>query len=196
MPRNKLAQDREEKRAEIVSAARRLFLQDGYDATSMSKLATEAGIAPNTIYWYFDDKDDVLVAVLDVELADGFQAYQHLRSRRIVERMLWLLERLQQASRLVTTVHARVALSARVHEWHERFHELVETMIHAELEQRGLPAKQRDAAAKIWVFTMEGVLAHPMTRAKQRAICEALAGMEGRPSGPWPRHLRQPRRAQ
>jgi AcrR family transcriptional regulator len=183
MPKNKLAQDREEKRAEIVSAARRLFLQDGYEATPMSRLATEAGIAPNTIYWYFDDKDDVLAAVLDVELADGWRAYQQLRTRRIVERMSWLLERLQHASRLVTTVHARVALSARVHEWHERFHELLETMIHAELEQMGVPAKQREPAAKIWVFTMEGLLAHPMSKARQRAICETLAaGPEARAS--------------
>lgn len=179
MPRNKLAQDREEKRTEIVSAARRLFLQDGYEATSMSRLATEVGVAANTIYWYFDDKDDVLVAVLDVELADGSQAYQELRSKRVVERMLWLLDRLQQVSRLVTTVHARVALSARVHDWHERFHELIEAMIHAELEQMGVPANARDPAAKIWVFTMEGLLAHPMNKARQRAICEALtAGLE------------------
>ncbi|WP_375166439.1 TetR/AcrR family transcriptional regulator, partial [Rhizobium hidalgonense] len=52
-------QDREEKRNIIISAAHELFLTQGYEATAMSKLATKAGIAPNTIYWYFKDKDDV-----------------------------------------------------------------------------------------------------------------------------------------
>lgn len=179
MPRNRLPQDREEKQAEIVTAARRLFLRDGYEATSMSRLAKEAGIAANTIYWYFDDKDDVLVAVLDAELAEGWHAYQELPAKRIADRLLWLLERLQQASRLVSTVHARVAASEQVNAWHERFHEKIEAMIRAGLAQMGMPARRREAAAKIWVFTLEGLLAHPLDKGKQRAICEALAAPLG-----------------
>ncbi|WP_155771679.1 helix-turn-helix domain-containing protein, partial [Mycobacterium asiaticum] len=70
MARNKRPQAADEKRAEIVAAARRLFIDAGYDATSMSRLAKEAGVAPNTIYWYFGDKDDVLIAVLDSVMAD------------------------------------------------------------------------------------------------------------------------------
>ena len=61
MARNKRPQAADEKRAEIVAAARRLFIDAGYSATSMSRLAKEAGVAPNTIYWYFGDKDDVLI---------------------------------------------------------------------------------------------------------------------------------------
>lgn len=141
----------------------------------MGRLAEEAGIAANTIYWYFDDKDDVLVAVLDAELAEGWQAYQELPAKKVAARLLWLVERLRRASRLVSTVHARVALSERVNAWHDRFHEAVEAMIHGELERLDLPARQREAAVKICVFTVEGLLAHPLPPAKQRAICEALA---------------------
>jgi AcrR family transcriptional regulator len=71
MARNKRPQPADEKRAEIVAAARRLFVEDGYDATSMSRLAKEAEVAPNTIYWYFGNKDDVLIAVLTAVMADG-----------------------------------------------------------------------------------------------------------------------------
>lgn len=70
MARNKRPQPADEKRAEIVAAARRLFVEDGYDATSMSRLAKEAEVAPNTIYWYFGNKDDVLIAVLTAVMAD------------------------------------------------------------------------------------------------------------------------------
>ena len=61
MARNKRLQDREEKQKEIMSAARTLFLNEGYEATSMSRIANIAGVAPNTIYWYFKDKDELLV---------------------------------------------------------------------------------------------------------------------------------------
>ena len=58
MPRNKRPQAADEKRGEIVSAARELFIHAGYDATSMGRLAVAAGVSANTIYWYFADKDD------------------------------------------------------------------------------------------------------------------------------------------
>ena len=70
MPRNRRPQDREEKRAEIVVAARRLFVEEGYDAASMTRIARDAGVVSNTLYWYFQDKDSILIAVLDAVLAD------------------------------------------------------------------------------------------------------------------------------
>ena len=45
MARNKrIIQNTDEKKAEIIAAARMLFLEIGYDATSMSKLAATAKI--------------------------------------------------------------------------------------------------------------------------------------------------------
>ncbi|MES2917128.1 MAG: helix-turn-helix domain-containing protein, partial [Pseudomonadota bacterium] len=75
MARTKREQERDAKRDEIVAAARRLFVDEGFDATAMSRLATAAGVAPNTIYWYFKDKDEVLVAVLDAEFSAGLAEY-------------------------------------------------------------------------------------------------------------------------
>ena len=91
MARNKRPQAADEKRAEIVAAARRLFIDAGYDATSMSRLAKEAGVAPNTIYWYFGDKDDVLIAVLTAVMADVWPQYQDVASEPISARLLWVV---------------------------------------------------------------------------------------------------------
>jgi AcrR family transcriptional regulator len=80
MARNKRPQSADEKRAEIVAPARQLFIDAGYDATSMSRLAKEPGVAPNTIYWYFGDKDDVLIAVLTAAMEDVWPQYQDVAS--------------------------------------------------------------------------------------------------------------------
>jgi AcrR family transcriptional regulator len=55
----------------IVEAASRLFLADGYTATSISRIAREAGVAVQTIYNSIGAKRDVLSRVLDFAAAGG-----------------------------------------------------------------------------------------------------------------------------
>lgn len=55
--REALAQSR---RDQIVSAAVRRWLADGFDATTVSAIAREAGIAKGTLYIYFRTKQDIL----------------------------------------------------------------------------------------------------------------------------------------
>jgi AcrR family transcriptional regulator len=54
----------EKTRAEIVQAAYRLFLEQGYHGTSMRQIAQEAGIAVGGIYNHFSSKEDIYMAVL------------------------------------------------------------------------------------------------------------------------------------
>src|SRR4051794_32557040 len=63
------AREREELRQEIVEAARQLFIEEGYDAVSMRKIADRIEYSPATIYLYFRDKSDLL----DCVCADTFR---------------------------------------------------------------------------------------------------------------------------
>ncbi|GAA0966967.1 TetR/AcrR family transcriptional regulator [Acrocarpospora macrocephala] len=58
-------------RAEIISAARRLFAGQGYVATPISEIAKEAGVAVQTVYKVFGTKDAILLALLDVFEAEA-----------------------------------------------------------------------------------------------------------------------------
>jgi AcrR family transcriptional regulator len=175
MPRNKIQQDAGEKRIEIVGAARTLFLDAGYEATSMASIAVAAGVASNTIYWYFQDKDELLVAVLDAELERGMAEILGAPDTDTTGRLLLIVRHLEQARRLVATVHARAQISPVIAAWHDRFHELSEMLVQGEMHQAGIPTKKAKALVKIWVFTIEGLLAHPMSEADKRRICSFLA---------------------
>jgi AcrR family transcriptional regulator len=59
----------EETQRVIVEAASRLFLEHGYHATSVSRIANEAGVVPQTIYNAVGSKRDVLSRVLDFAAA-------------------------------------------------------------------------------------------------------------------------------
>jgi AcrR family transcriptional regulator len=56
-------------RERIVDAAHRLFLDHGYNATTVEAIAHRAGVAPATVYQAFGTKQAILSRVLDVEIA-------------------------------------------------------------------------------------------------------------------------------
>lgn len=67
--REKRNRQKEEFRIKIINAARELFIEKGYEAFSMRKLAHKIGFSPTTIYLYFKDKDALLFAMCE-ELAE------------------------------------------------------------------------------------------------------------------------------
>ncbi|WLW54350.1 TetR/AcrR family transcriptional regulator [Streptomyces sp. YU58] len=66
MPTTKtLREGSTQKRAAILTAARELFLADGFDRTSVDAVAARAGVSKRTVYDYFGDKQTLLRAVVD-----------------------------------------------------------------------------------------------------------------------------------
>lgn len=52
-------------RAQLVSAARKVFEDKGYPGTTMNDIAEKAGVSHGTVYTYFADKRDVFLAVAE-----------------------------------------------------------------------------------------------------------------------------------
>lgn len=55
--------------SQILQAARQCYLADGISNTGMREVAAAAGVARSTLYRYFPSRDDVLVAVVQQEMA-------------------------------------------------------------------------------------------------------------------------------
>ncbi|MBY6706152.1 TetR/AcrR family transcriptional regulator [Rhodococcus sp. BP-241] len=174
MPRNRRPQDREEKRAEIVDAATALFVEAGFDGTPLSRIAQSAGVTPNTIYWYFSDKDELLVAALTEITATALTRFAELEVTSPQERLTWVVTELERYHRLVDTVHARAAVSAPIDEWHNGFHALADALVAEELRHVGVAEERIDARTKVVVFAVEGMLTHPQSAADKAAIVDAL----------------------
>ncbi|QKV78496.1 TetR/AcrR family transcriptional regulator [Amycolatopsis sp. Hca4] len=190
MPRNRRPQDREEKRGEIVAAATRLFVDEGYEPTTVARIGREAGVTSNTVYWYFKDKDEVLVAVLDALFAQFLAGVAERSAEPPVEQLLWAVTELRRVDRLITTVHARVAASESLRVWHDSFHAQVEAILRWHLAALGVPETEQDAMTRIGVFVVEGMLTHANDAAGDRGVVEALvrsargiAAVAGSPDG-------------
>ena len=72
-------------RAQILDAAGRLFVRQGFTATSMASIAAEAGVALKTVYVAFETKSGVLRSLWNLRLrGDG--------EERAVQDRAWYLE--------------------------------------------------------------------------------------------------------
>jgi AcrR family transcriptional regulator len=57
--------DHQERRIKIIEATWRMIVRDGWDAATMSAIATEAGFANGALRPYFATKEDLLTAAFD-----------------------------------------------------------------------------------------------------------------------------------
>jgi len=55
----------EDRREQIIDAALRVFSQKGFTSATNKNIAREAGITPGLIYYYFENKEKLLQAVIE-----------------------------------------------------------------------------------------------------------------------------------
>lgn len=82
------------RRDEILTAAKELFLEEGFAATTIRKIADRVGVSAPALYLYFSDKDAIMVALCDQTF--GFLIAE---MGRIEREGLKPLERLRQCGR-------------------------------------------------------------------------------------------------
>lgn len=56
-------EEKERRRNEIIDAAERVFTEKGVDKTTMADVADEARLSRGLLYFYFNDKDDLYLAI-------------------------------------------------------------------------------------------------------------------------------------
>ena len=74
------AREKEQLRQQILSAARELFVNEGYENVSMRKIASKIEYSPTTIYLYFKDKADLLDSVCKETLLNLLDTLERLKS--------------------------------------------------------------------------------------------------------------------
>jgi len=60
-----------ERRAQILRAARHVFLAKGYNATRIEDIAARARLSKGAVYFYFDSKRAIFDALVDEDAASG-----------------------------------------------------------------------------------------------------------------------------
>jgi len=156
--------DRDTKRNEILDAGEELLLRDGYEATAMAAIARRGGVANAAVYWYFPSKDDVLAAVLKRRQERALATAPDAATTSLDERVIALLEQLDEVANLTAAVHERASHSAAVAEVHRGFHAAAEGFLQTEFRAAGLRAGDARRAAAAVMAVVEGIHLHERER--------------------------------
>jgi AcrR family transcriptional regulator len=92
----------EERKAELVEVARKVFREKGYAATSVSDIVREAGVSQGTFYFYFKDKDAVFDAAAEAIVLDAFEAIGEITGQDDLS----ALDKLNEAMRFMVAAQA------------------------------------------------------------------------------------------
>jgi AcrR family transcriptional regulator len=88
LSRQRRTRDTEQTRQQILEAASVLFVQDGYDAVSVRKIAARANLSHGTIYIHFKDKEDLLYQASEEQFTRLMSRLRRLpRSRDPLQRL-------------------------------------------------------------------------------------------------------------
>ncbi len=74
--------EKQEMKKLIIDAALRMFVEDGYEKTSIRNIADKIEYSPGTIYLYYKDKDELLYAVQKVAFSKMLEAFQQEATSR------------------------------------------------------------------------------------------------------------------
>jgi AcrR family transcriptional regulator len=148
-------------RAAILTAARTVFVRDGYHGTTVEAIAREAGLTIGALYSRFDGKADLFLALLEERVAERADQFAGLAKASVAATRRGRSEPVRDAARrwaqimktdlawsllvIEFRVHAArdEALNRRYAELHERAIEGLVTNILASLPEGAAPAPDR-----------------------------------------------------
>jgi AcrR family transcriptional regulator len=164
------------RRKEIFHASVHLFLNKGFNETSMREIAEAAGIGKSTLYDYFPSKDDILLSFIE-DMLEGLMR----QAEEIKHRNVGALEKLRQM------MSAYMDYLATNEELYTKLNLEVQRLTQKSLEriQRKRHALQDAVRGIIDEGIQEGCFRHVDSLLATRVIFTALtpAAYTTRPSG-------------
>lgn len=134
MARAATVQRQSDRRDEILAAAQRCFVQNGFHQTSMQEICASAGMSPGNLYRYFPSKEAIIAGIAErdraevarefasADLSQGFFAVlegmaRHHFSERSMEQVKLCTEIMSEARRHPEIARISAGFDADVKRW-------------------------------------------------------------------------------
>lgn len=182
-------------RAQLVDAAERLLLEEGYAAVTSRRVAAAAGLKPQLVHYYFRSMDDLFLEVFRRRAEENLARIDEELAADGSLRNLWRLNAdLRGAAFLVEFValaNHRKSIRAEIAAYAERFRAAQVEAMRAALARHGIDEAEVPAAAALLAMTglaqvmaIEGSLGVTAGHdATERAAAQLLDELERRSAG-------------
>ena len=182
----------EERKQELIDTAERLFLEKGYEQTTVADIVREIEVAQGTFYYYFSSKEEILEAIIEKDITALEEDVRQIMSR----------EDANAAIKLNAVVNSIIGISTSRREIMDYLHEESNAVMHEKMErhtiERLVPLMTRVIAegthagifdvqyptesvefllaSLVYFFHHPEVFADPMRREKMQSSLETILG--------------------
>ena len=129
-------------RAQLVSAAEELMLEEGYAAVSSRRVASKAGLKPQLVHYYFRAMDDLFLAVYRRRAEQSLELYALALASDRPLRALWQLSTDPRGTAFTMEFAAlanhRKAIRTEIAQHAERFRKMQLDAIASVLDRYGI----------------------------------------------------------
>jgi AcrR family transcriptional regulator len=171
--RPKVSSD-DDKRANIVENARRIFVRNGYAASTTAVVATEAGVSKQTLYKLFESKEELFAAVVGAHRRMMLDLPREAEAISIAQS----LEQIFMIDIDEETDADRAGLLQLVFREAPQFPELIEI-----LHREGVLASRRELSAWLDERRAEGRIRLEDSASGARMLMDMIFGGMGPPEG-------------
>jgi AcrR family transcriptional regulator len=182
----------EERKQELIDTAERLFLEKGYEQTTVADIVREIEVAQGTFYYYFSSKEEILEAIIEKDITALEEDVRQIMSR----------EDANAAIKLNAVVNSIIGISTSRREIMNYLHEESNAVMHEKMErhtiERLVPLMTRVVAegthagifdvqyptesvefllaSLVYFFHHPEIFADPMRREKMQSSLETILG--------------------
>lgn len=130
------------RRNQILDAATRVFVRQGFQHARMDDIVEESGLSKGTLYWYFKSKEDIINAILhrlftgDLEHLESLLQAEGTASERLIQLTNHRVSGLKRMSSLVPIIFEFYAVAVHqqwvqqfINEYFQHFRTLLEELI-------------------------------------------------------------------
>jgi AcrR family transcriptional regulator len=115
----------EERKQELIDTAEQLFLETGYEQTTVADIVREIEVAQGTFYYYFSSKEEILEAIIEKDITVLEEDVRQIMSR----------EDANAAIKLNAVVNSIIGISTSRREIMDYLHEESNAVMHEKMER-------------------------------------------------------------
>ena len=146
-----------EDRAQLLDAAERLLLEEGYAAVTSRRVAARAGLKPQLVHYYFRTMDDLFVEVFRRNAEANLERFERAIAEDGSLRNLWRLNADPRGAaftmEFVALANHRKAIRAEIARYAERFRAAQLEAVTAALAEHGIPEDQLPPIVALLMMT-------------------------------------------
>lgn len=156
-PTRRIGRADSKSRAQLLDAAERLMLEQGYAAVTSRRVAADAGLKPQLVHYYFRTMDDLFIEVFRRRADDGLARYRRAIDDEPSIGTLWRLNSEWQtpafALEFAALANHRPEVRDVIADYARQFRDLQLEVLAAALRRAGVTAEQVPPSAALVIMT-------------------------------------------